>query len=225
MSLKIDSHLNRSDVTSSIKQKFVMILDDDELFRRLTESQLRRQGYQVSAFERSEELLQTRPPGRLGCVIMDLKLPGINGRQAFRELIAAKWQLPIIFVSAFATIPTVVDLMKSGAVDFLEKPVEDVRLLRSVERAMRLAELGMKRQTEAQSAMRSVRSLTEREKEVLTQVVSGRMNKQIACELGISERTVKAHRANIMEKVGVDSVARLVPVALQAGIMPLPMPD
>ena len=200
----------------------IHVVDDDASLRTAVMRLLRAAGYEVRGYPSAGEFLLARPENTPGCVVLDVRMPGSSGldlQAAFGELDAA---LPIIFLTGHGDIPMSVRAMKAGAVDFLTKPVQREALLNAVQNALaRDAESRTAR--ERVGALRSrYESLTPREGAVFTLVVAGKLNKQIAAELGTSERTVKAHRAQVMDKMQVTSLAELVHVAeqLQAGTSP-----
>jgi len=189
----------------------VHVVDDDESYRTALQRLLKAAGYQTRAYASAGEFLITQRESAHGCVVLDLHMPGPNGLELQEALSIRGEKLPIIFISGYATVPLSVCAMKAGAVDFLTKPVERDVLLGAIEAAMtRSDEI---RSTEETS--RQYHGLTRREREVLAGVVEGKMNKTIAAELGIAERTVKAHRANVMQKLNVSSVPELVQISVR----------
>lgn len=198
----------------------IHIVDDDASFRTAMSRLLRSAGYEVVMYESGEQLLK-RPPAELeaGCILLDVRIPGLSGPELQDRLAKQGSKLPIIFLTGYADIPTTVRVTKAGAEDFLTKPVQSATLLPAIERA-----LAHYRQTRAQDdLLQSLRTLvdtlTPRERQVFELVVRGRMNKQIAHELGTSERTIKAHRQKVMEKVKAQSLAELVSIAERLGIL------
>lgn len=191
----------------------VHIVDDDEHFRNAMERLLQAAGYDVLGYNSVSTFLSRDPVEARGCVLADLKMPGQSGLDLQRELITSGNPIPIIFLSAYGDIPTSVSAMRDGALDFLVKPVRKDPLFDAVERGMTLDYEA--REKERQRAKLRVRleSMTSREREVLSHVIAGKLNKQIAFELGISERTVKAHRASLVSKLQARSVAELVRLA------------
>jgi len=155
---------------------------------------------------------------RPACLVLDVRMPGLSGIDLQRELRLTNLILPIIFITGHGDIPMTVKAMKAGAVDFLPKPVRDADLLRAIEQALARAVHDRAELDEAENIQSRVAKLTPREREVMNLVVKGWLNKQIAFELGIVEKTIKVHRARVMDKMQVDSVAELVRLADRAGI-------
>jgi FixJ family two-component response regulator len=191
----------------------IHVVDDDASFQVAIARLLRATHYEVRTYANAGDFLLRLPDDAPGCILLDLRLPGPTGLALQQALASRPDTLPIIFLSGYADVPATVQAMKAGAVDFLTKPVKREVLLGAIERALaRDAESRAAR--ERLSAWRARYDLlTPREIEVLERVVSGRMNKEIAVELGASERTIKAHRAQVMQKMNVTSVAELVRIA------------
>lgn len=196
----------------------VLVVDDDELFRRALKRLLTGAGYVVETFASADELLEREPLAEPGCLILDVKLPGTSGLDLHDLLRSTGMETATIFVSGQADVSTSIRAMKSGAIDFLTKPVDAIELLAAVERA--LARERMRRITEAQLSdlRRRAARLTPRERQVCALVASGRLNKQIAAELGTSEKTVKVHRHRVMEKLELSSLPELVRFADRLGL-------
>jgi FixJ family two-component response regulator len=196
----------------------VHVVDDDESYRTAIQRLLKAAGYQTRAYASAGEFLMTQRESARGCVVLDVHMPGPNGLELQEALSIRGEKLPIVFISGYATIPVSVCAMKAGAVDFLTKPVERELLLGAIEAAMTRAE--EIRSTEETS--RKYHGLTQRQREVLAGVVEGKMNKTIAAELGIAERTVKAHRAHLMQKLNARSLPELVQISghLQNSVVP-----
>jgi len=182
---------------------------------------LRAGGYVVQTFASAADFLAAIAPQATGCVVVDLRMPGQSGRDLQSVLATADNPMPVIFLTGHGDIPTGIHAMRDGAVDFLTKPVKKEDLFAAIERA--LARDAVERAQRAR--MRDLRDrfdqMTPREREVLAHVISGKLNKQIAFDLGTSERTIKAHRASIMDKLNVHSVAELVRLTEHFGIEPL----
>lgn len=195
----------------SSDESVVHVIDDDDSFRVAVSRLLGSAGYQVRTYASAGEyLIQPPSPGVAGCLLLDLRMPGPNGLELQQALARMDSTLPIVFLSGYADVAASVTAMKAGARDFLTKPVDKDALLSAVSNALSHAEQGEAARREAATWNKKLKDLTPREREVLDQVVTGRRNKQIAASLAASERTVKAHRAHIMEKMGVESVAELV---------------
>jgi RNA polymerase sigma factor (sigma-70 family) len=198
----------------------IHVVDDDSSFRSAIARLLNAAGYEVALYETSQQLLD-RPPTRMSdCILLDVQMPGLSGLQLQDRLSKLGNRLPIVFLSGHADIPTSVRAIKAGAEDFLTKPVTKEHLLESIRRALDHAEEVRARSEQADALFARVASLTPRERQVFALVVRGMLNKQIAHELGTSERTVKAHRHMVMQKCGVRSVAELVMIAERTGILP-----
>ena len=191
----------------------VFLVDDDDDLRRATQRLLAASGFEVQEFRSAEEFLAAFDPKQPGCLLLDMRMPGQSGLELQRTLAERGAAPPIVFLTGRADVPTSVYAMKQGAIDFLEKPVrEDERVL-ALERALALdARLRQERGERARIERRYDR-LTPREREVFTEIVAGRLNKQAAYALGIAERTVKLHRSRVLEKMGAGSVADLVRMA------------
>lgn len=195
----------------SSDESIVHVIDDDESFRVAVSRMLGTAGYQVRTYASAGEyLIQPPSPGVAGCLLLDLRMPGPSGLELQQALARTNSTLPIVFLSGYADVASSVTAMKAGARDFLTKPVDRDTLLSAVSNALSHAEQGQAARHESATWNKKLKDLTRREREVLDQVVAGRRNKQIAASLSVSERTVKAHRAHIMEKMGVESVAELV---------------
>ncbi len=200
----------------------VFVVDDDPSVRKALSRLLRSTGYAVETFGSSEEFLQNIPDG-LGpaCLILDVKMPGLNGLDLQNDLQQMEYVMPIVFITGHGDIPMSVKAMKKGAVDFLTKPFDDEDLLKAVQEALKKDIVDRSEMNEKQRILQRIKSLTPREYEILTYVISGMLNKQTAYELDISEKTVKAHRGRLMAKMKADSLAELVRLAEKAGIEPV----
>jgi FixJ family two-component response regulator len=201
-------------------QPIVVIVDDDPAIRESLGSLLRSVGLQVRALASVAEFLKSEPPGEPGCLILDVRLPGSSGLELQRELAAANIRIPIIFITAHGDIPMTVQAMKGGAIEFLTKPVRDQDLLEAIQ-------LGLVRdrsRREAESTLGALQArfetLTPREREVMAQVAQGRLNKQIAGDIGISEITVKVHRGQVMRKMKASSLPDLARMADKLKLVP-----
>jgi FixJ family two-component response regulator len=198
----------------------VFVVDDDRSYLTALGRLLRAAGHTVETFASAADLLARLARGAEGCVIADLRMPGMNGLELQRTLSKAGHPLPIVFLSGYGDVPTTVRALKHGAEDFLTKAAPKKDLLDAVARA--LARDGRERADRARRLEEQVRleRLTPRERQVLAHVVQGRPNKQIAWELAIHERTVKLHRTSITAKLGIESVAGLTRWAEESGLMP-----
>jgi FixJ family two-component response regulator len=191
--------------------------DDPSVLRALTRLFLAA-GLEARGFPSPAAFLEVHDPATPGCLVLDVALPGIDGLEVQKALSASDCARPIVFITGRGDIPTTVRAMKGGAVDFLTKPVNDSELLAAVRNAIEIDRLARRTQVEMDAVRQRLASLTPREREVLPHVVAGRLNKQIAADLGTVEKTIKVHRARIMEKMAVRSLADLVRVAERLGV-------
>lgn len=192
----------------------IFIVDDDEAVRDSLRWLLEANGYRVKSFSGAEEFLETYDPDQVGVLIADVRMPGMSGLELQEALIARQAPLPIVFITGHGDVPMAVSTIKKGAVDFLEKPFNETDLRAIVARMLEQATERFS-QAQAQKNHQAILSrLTAREQQVLERIVAGRLNKQIAGDLNISIKTVEAHRANIMEKLEVTTVADLMKIAL-----------
>jgi RNA polymerase sigma factor (sigma-70 family) len=188
----------------------IYVVDDDDAFRDSLRWLLESAGYRVAVFPSAERFLASYRPGRNACLLLDVRMPGLSGIELQAELNRRGDAIPIIFITGHGDVPMAVEAVKMGAYDFIEKPCADDQLLALIERVS--SESAPARQEQAQRLLAAVRlrTLTDREREVLDLVVVGKKNKQIAEGLGISVKTVEAHRARAMEKMGATSIAEVV---------------
>lgn len=191
-------------------QRHVFIVDDDVQTLRAFARVLHVEGFEVDTFPSASEFLKHTPSNVPSCLVLDLKLPEIDGLQLQQLMRNANVDMPIIFVSGYGDVPSTASAMRYGAVDFLEKPVEESRLLDAVVHAVALDAIRRERRRESEEAKQRLALLTPREREVCALVARGLLNKQIADQVGASERTVKIHRARALQKLGVTSVTDLV---------------
>ena len=198
----------------------VHIVDDDESFRTATQRLLRASGYGVETYESAEQLLQ-RLPNDAGpsCILLDINIPGLSGPELQDRLLILGSQLPIVFLTGHADVRTTVKVMKAGADDLLTKPVAKDELIAALERALTRSRARQEKNEQRHSLQKLVDSLTPRERQVFERVARGKMNKEIAHELGATERTIKAHRSRIMEKLEIASAAQLVLIAERLGLL------
>jgi FixJ family two-component response regulator len=199
-------------------ESIVFIIDDDPLYRRSSERLIRSVGFTVQSFESAPDFLSSRRPNVPSCLVLDVRLPGLSGLDLQRELAEAGVHIPIIFVTGHGDIPMSVQAMKAGAVEFLTKPFRDQALLDAIRHALERDQVARRQHARNADLRRRYESLKPREREVFKCVVSGMLNKQIADEIGTTERTVKFHRGNIMRKMQVKSLAELVRMAEMLGI-------
>ena len=196
----------------------VFIVNDDAAVLKSLARLLRSARLDVLAFGSPQEFLERHDPRAPGCLVLDLAMPGLNGLELQAALMAKGSTIPIIFLTGHGDIPTSVQAMKRGALDFLTKPVKDDDLLQSVKAAIEKDRTARQARAELDDIQARLATLTQREREVLIHVVSGQLNKETAAELGIVEKTIKVHRARVMEKMKVDSVVELVRLTERAGI-------
>ncbi len=204
----------------SATQPIIHVVDDDASFRRAVTRLLGTAGYEVRGYASASEFLAAGSDDAPGCVLVDLRMPGESGLDLQGTLAQAEYLMPVIFLTGHGDIPTSVHAMRHGAVDFLTKPVKKQILFDAVERALARDAEERKHRARLRELHNCFEVLTPREREVLTHVVSGMLNKQIAFDLGTTERTIKAHRASIMKKLGVDSLAELVRLTEEYGLRP-----
>jgi FixJ family two-component response regulator len=199
----------------------VFVVDDEPELRQALSRLLRAEGLDVEAYGSAPEFLARVDDQCVGCLVLDLNMPGSNGLELQQQLATRGAKLGIVFLTGHGDIPASVRAIKAGALDFLTKPVKRADLLRAVHVAMEHA----REQRDAAAAVDGLRNrlaqLTPREREVFAHVIAGKLNKVIAADLGTTEQTIKVHRARVMEKLGVDSVADLVRVAQQLGVSPV----
>jgi FixJ family two-component response regulator len=196
----------------------VFVVDDDPSVRRAIKRLIGSVGLQVETFGSAPEFLSANRSEGPGCLVLDIRLPGISGLDFQRQLAQANLHIPIIFITAHGDVAMTVRAMKAGAVEFLTKPFRDQDLLDAVHMALERDRTRRQQESEIAVLRNRLESLTPREGEVLPRVVSGLLNKQIAAELGTSENTVKVHRSQLMRKMGADSLADLVRLAEKIGI-------
>ena len=195
----------------------VFIVDDDAALLRALSRLLREHGWQVATFASAEDFLAQRDVHAPGCLVLDVHLPGLDGLALQRRLAEDGPALPIVFLTGHGDIPMTVQALKAGAVDFLTKPVAAAALLAAVRNGVELDALARAKRADGAALRQRLDSLTPREREVLAGLIAGKLNKQIAADLGIVEQTVKFHRARIMERMQAHTVAELMHLAASAG--------
>ena len=196
------------------KRGTVYVVDDDEAVRDSVQWLLEGQDFRVRSFESAESFLARYDPREIGCVLIDIRMSGMSGLDLQDRLAERDSPLPVAFVTGHGDVPMAVDTMKKGAMDFIQKPFNEEKLVPLVERMLEQARTAFAEHQQAASRDALLSKLTGREAQVLERIVAGRLNKQIADDLGISIKTVEAHRANIMEKLGANTVADLLKIAL-----------
>jgi FixJ family two-component response regulator len=196
------------------KKGTVYVVDDDEAVRDSLQWLLEGKDYRVRCYESAEAFLSRYDPREVACLIADIRMGGMNGMELQARLMERQSPLPIMFITGHGDVPMAVESMKNGAMDFIQKPFQEPQLLDLVERMLERAREAFISSQQSASREALLAKLTGRESQVLERIVAGRLNKQIADDLGISIKTVEAHRANIMEKLSANTVADLLKVAL-----------
>ena len=207
--------------TLSLSQRAtVFLIDDDPSLLRALSRLVRSAGFESQSFPSPAEFLNAVSPLTRGCVVLDMHMPGTNGLKVQEQLTLKGCSLPVIFLTAYGDLPSCVDAMKSGALDFLSKPVKDRELLEAVEKGfLRCESRFLEMQKERETRLRAA-TLSHRENEVFSLVATGLPNKVIAERLGICEKTTKVHRGHVMQKMSAGSLAELVLMAVQLGLIP-----
>ena len=198
----------------------VFIIDDDPSMCEALTRLLSTVGRRAQAFRTAKEFLSTKRPDTPSCLVLDVRLPGLSGLDLQRELANTDPPLHIVFITAHGDVPMTVQALRAGAVDFLTKPFRDQQLLDAVQQAIDRDRAARHQRALLAELRRRYESLTQREREVMTLVVTGLLNKQVAAQLRTSEATVKAHRAQLMRKMEAESVAQLVRIAERLGLLP-----
>jgi len=202
----------------STTEAMVFIVDDDDSVRKALTNLLRSVGLRIEGFGSAQEFLASERPDVPGCLVLDVRLPGLSGLELQRQLVEAKIQMPIIFITGHGDIQMSVEAMKAGAVEFLTKPFREQALLDAVQLALERDRPAHALRTALAQLRGRHQSLTPREREIMALVVRGLLNKQIAGELGTTEATVKVHRAKLMHKMQAESLADLIRMAARLGM-------
>ena len=195
----------------------VFVVDDDVAMRRSLENLIRSVGLRVEAFASAQEFLSSKREDVPGCLVLDVRLPGLSGLDLQKRMAEADIEIPIIFITGHGDIPMTVQAMKAGAVEFLPKPFRDQDLLDAIQQALERDSKAREQRGEVEVLRSRFELLTPREREVMPLLVAGLLNKQIAVELGSSETTVKIHKHHVMEKMRASSLAELVTIAARIG--------
>jgi two-component system response regulator FixJ len=199
------------------ENRTIYVIDDDAAARDSPEFLLTAHGLSVRVFERAEDFLTSLPKGGDACIVTDVRMPGMTGIELLRELKNRSFALPVIVITGHGDIPLAVEAMREGAADFLEKPYEEEALLRSITKSLAAVQSGFAAETNKAEILQRISGLSGREAEVMAGLVAGKSNKVIAIDLNISPRTVEIYRANVMSKMGADSLPALVRMAIEGG--------
>ena len=191
-------------------EQIIHVVDDDEALRDSMTWMLEGNNYKVATYDSADAFLRVISPVMVGCVVLDVRMPGMSGLELFEELGRRGCSLPVVFITGHGDVPMAVAALKKGAVDFIEKPFSEADMLRLIEQCLTLERGNRDKRLQEADTVRRLEHLTQREREVLGLIIVGKLNKQIADVLGISIKTVEVHRARVMEKMGVNSLAELV---------------
>jgi two-component system, LuxR family, response regulator FixJ len=197
----------------------IYVIDDDEALRDSLKFLLDSSGFGVTLFDNAQSFLDVLPGLAFGCVVSDIRMPGLDGIELLKRMKAQQSRFPVLIMTGHGDVPLAVEAMKLGAVDFLEKPFEDDRLTTMIESAIRQAEPAAKSEAIAQDLSARVASLSPRERQVMEGLIAGLSNKLIAREYDISPRTIEVYRANVMTKMQANSLSELVRLAMRAGML------
>ena len=192
----------------------VFVVDDDQAMRNSLKWLIESVGVQVESFASADDFLVQYQPGRHGCLVLDVRMPGMSGLDLQEQLAQQNINIPVVIITGHGDVPMAVRAMKSGAIDFIEKPFNDEVLLDAIRRALAFGEEQRSHQIEHLQIQQRLQHLTPREREVMAMVTEGRSNKEIANNLGVSAKTIEAHRARVMEKMQAGSLAELVRMVL-----------
>ena len=197
----------------------VYVVDDDAAMRESLEFLLDAAGYSVTTFDSAADFLQQLPRLTFGCIVSDIRMPGIDGMELLRDVKAGRAEMPIIIMTGHGDIPLAVEAIKLGALDFLEKPFEDERMIGAIRTALERGKAAAKDEVVASDVAARIASLSQRERQVMDGIVAGLSNKQMARDYDISPRTIEVYRANVMTKMQARSLSELVRLALRAGLL------
>ena len=197
----------------------VYVIDDDDAMRDSLQFLLDSADFEVHLFESAQAFLDTLSTVEFGCVVSDIRMPGIDGIELLKRVKESRATFPVIIMTGHGDVPLAVEAMKLGAVDFMEKPFEDDRLIAMIDAALRQAEAGARDEAAAQDVATRIASLSPRERQVMDGLVAGLSNKMIARDYNISPRTIEVYRANVMTKMQASSLSELVRLAMRAGVL------
>jgi two-component system response regulator FixJ len=200
-------------------ETIIYVVDDDDAVRDSLAALLESAGYKVASFESGDAFLRAGTLAGIGCIVSDIRMPGLDGLQLQEALNARQVALPLLFITGHGDVPIAVSAMKAGAVEFIEKPFDEDTLLASIRRAVGISQASQQRDLEVVQIRQRIDELTQREREVMICLAQGKQNKVIAIELGISPRTVEIHRARVMEKMAARSLSDVVRSAITAGLV------
>jgi len=201
----------------SLAKSTVFVVDDDQAMRNSLKWLIESVGVAVESFASADDFLANYEPGRPGCIVLDVRMPGMSGLDLQEHLVRQNIRIPTVIITGHGDVPMAVRAMKAGAVDFIEKPFNDEALLDAIRRALATEERQRSAQFEHREIQARIEHLTPREREVMNRVTDGSSNKEIANSLGVSAKTIEAHRARVMEKMQARSLAELVRMALAVG--------
>ncbi len=204
------------------KSETVFVVDDDQAMRKSLKWLIESVGMQVESYASADEFIRNYYPGRSGCLLLDVRMPGMSGLDLQEQFIRQNIKIPIIIITGHGDVPMAVRAMKAGAVDFIEKPFNDEFLLDSIRKALALDVQQRTHQAQRAEIATRLAHLTPREHEVMEMVTNGKSNKEIANQLGVSTKTVEAHRARVMEKMEASSLAELVRMVMAANVYEAP---